>query len=214
MKLSVIALLTAAAVPAMAGKTEPYTQSGTNARDMPLQPINWNAHHNSIAQSAQRDVQQRQQLQNAFIEQGMTISDAFQKAGNPFQPTATELREKYLREATERAKARLGSGQEFVEETNLQIADRLQGLSEEEIQAKAQSRSEVRAMSDDERVDNWFRLKQNDPTAKDDPTLQAAIDTTDWATIRLKFSDKPKTLQVIEDARKGKNVTRATNSLD
>ena len=31
MKLSVIALLTAAAVPAMAGKTEPYTQSGTNA---------------------------------------------------------------------------------------------------------------------------------------------------------------------------------------
>ena len=26
--------LTAAAVPAMAGKTEPYTQSGTNAREM------------------------------------------------------------------------------------------------------------------------------------------------------------------------------------
>lgn len=180
---------------------------------MPLQSINWNAPHNSIAQSAQRDVQQKQQLQNAFIEQGMTISDAFQKAGNPFQPTATELREKYLREATERAKARLGSGQEFVEETNLQIADRLQGLSEEEIQAKAQSRSEVRAMSDDERVDNWFRLKQNDPTAKDDPTLQTAIDSDDWAKVRLSFSDKPKTLQVIEDARKAKIATVQTRNL-
>lgn len=42
MKLSVIALLTAAAVPAMAGKTEPYTQSGTNAREMlQEQAIHW-----------------------------------------------------------------------------------------------------------------------------------------------------------------------------
>lgn len=42
MKLSIVALLTAAAIPAMAGKTEPYTQSGTNAREMlQQQPIHW-----------------------------------------------------------------------------------------------------------------------------------------------------------------------------
>lgn len=42
MKLSLVALLTAAAIPAMAGKTEPYTQSGTNAREMlQEQPIHW-----------------------------------------------------------------------------------------------------------------------------------------------------------------------------
>lgn len=41
-KLSLVALLTAAAIPAMAGKTEPYTQSGTNAREMlQQQPIHW-----------------------------------------------------------------------------------------------------------------------------------------------------------------------------
>ena len=41
-KLSVVALLTAAAIPAMAGKTEPYTQSGTNAREMlQEQAIHW-----------------------------------------------------------------------------------------------------------------------------------------------------------------------------
>lgn len=181
---------------------------------MSLQPINWNALNSSMSQSAQANVQQNNQMQNDLIEEGMNISDAMHKAGNPFQPTATELREKNLREATERAKARLGSGEEAVEENNLQIADRLKGLSEEEVQAKAQSRSEVRAMSDDERVDNWFRLKQNDPTAKEDPALQTAIDSGDWSTVRLNFSDKPKTLELIEDARKAKIATLQTRNFE
>ena len=33
-KLSLVALLTATAIPAMAAKTEPYTNPGTNAREM------------------------------------------------------------------------------------------------------------------------------------------------------------------------------------
>ena len=41
-KLSLVALLTAAAIPAMAAKTEPYTNQGTNAREMLVeQPIHW-----------------------------------------------------------------------------------------------------------------------------------------------------------------------------
>ena len=41
-KLSLVALLTAAAIPAMAAKTEPYTNPGTNAREMLVeQPIHW-----------------------------------------------------------------------------------------------------------------------------------------------------------------------------
>lgn len=41
-KLSLIALLTATAIPAMAAKTEPYTNPGTNAREMLVeQPIHW-----------------------------------------------------------------------------------------------------------------------------------------------------------------------------
>ena len=42
LKLSLVALLTAAAIPAMATKTEPYTNPGTNAREMLVeQPIHW-----------------------------------------------------------------------------------------------------------------------------------------------------------------------------
>lgn len=42
LKLSLVALLTAAAIPAMAAKTEPYTNPGTNAREMLVeQPIHW-----------------------------------------------------------------------------------------------------------------------------------------------------------------------------
>ena len=41
-KLSLVALLTATAIPAMAAKTEPYTNPGTNAREMLVeQPIHW-----------------------------------------------------------------------------------------------------------------------------------------------------------------------------
>ena len=41
-KLSLVAFLTAAAIPAMAAKTEPYTNPGTNAREMLVeQPIHW-----------------------------------------------------------------------------------------------------------------------------------------------------------------------------
>ena len=41
-KLSLVALLTAAAIPAMAAKTESYTNPGTNAREMLVeQPIHW-----------------------------------------------------------------------------------------------------------------------------------------------------------------------------
>ncbi|WP_109843605.1 acid phosphatase AphA [Aggregatibacter aphrophilus] len=41
-KLSLVALLTATAIPAMAAKTEPYTNLGTNAREMLVeQPIHW-----------------------------------------------------------------------------------------------------------------------------------------------------------------------------
>ena len=41
-KLSLVALLTAAAIPAMAAKTEPYTNQVTNAREMLVeQPIHW-----------------------------------------------------------------------------------------------------------------------------------------------------------------------------
>ena len=41
-KLSFVALLTATAIPAMAAKTEPYTNPGTNAREMLVeQPIHW-----------------------------------------------------------------------------------------------------------------------------------------------------------------------------
>ena len=41
-KLSLVALLTAAAIPTMAAKTEPYTNQGTNAREMLVeQPIHW-----------------------------------------------------------------------------------------------------------------------------------------------------------------------------
>lgn len=42
MKLSLVALLTAATIPAMAGSKEPYTEPGTNAREMlQQQPIHW-----------------------------------------------------------------------------------------------------------------------------------------------------------------------------
>ena len=42
LKLSLVALLTATAIPAMAAKTEPYTNPGTNAREMLVeQPIHW-----------------------------------------------------------------------------------------------------------------------------------------------------------------------------
>ncbi|KYK76279.1 acid phosphatase AphA [Aggregatibacter actinomycetemcomitans] len=41
-KLSLIAMLTAATLPAMAAKSEPYTHQGTNAREMLVeQPIHW-----------------------------------------------------------------------------------------------------------------------------------------------------------------------------
>ncbi|WP_109079225.1 acid phosphatase AphA [Aggregatibacter kilianii] len=41
-KLSLIAMLTAATIPAMAAKSEPYTHQGTNAREMLVeQPIHW-----------------------------------------------------------------------------------------------------------------------------------------------------------------------------
>ena len=41
-KLSLIAMLTAATLPAMAAKSEPYTRQGTNAREMLVeQPIHW-----------------------------------------------------------------------------------------------------------------------------------------------------------------------------
>lgn len=42
MKLSMVALLTVAAIPTMAAPKEPYTQPGTNAREMlQQQPIHW-----------------------------------------------------------------------------------------------------------------------------------------------------------------------------
>ncbi|EHK91582.1 acid phosphatase AphA [Aggregatibacter actinomycetemcomitans] len=41
-KLSLIAILTTATIPAMAAKSEPYTHQGTNAREMLVeQPIHW-----------------------------------------------------------------------------------------------------------------------------------------------------------------------------